>query len=115
LPRRVLGNRLIAWLGLISYGIFLWHHPIALKLTEANDRALFGSFRMLGITAATFAIAVACAAISYYVLERPILRYKDGLARYRIQRVESMRAREGGAPAGAVAGAATRDGERHPG
>jgi peptidoglycan/LPS O-acetylase OafA/YrhL len=114
-PRRVLGNRLVAWLGLISYGIFLWHHPIALKLTEANDRGLFASFRMLGITAATFAIAVACAAISYYVLERPILRYKDGLARYRIQRVESMRAREGGAPAGAVAGTATRDGERHPG
>jgi peptidoglycan/LPS O-acetylase OafA/YrhL len=77
LPRRILGNRVAAWLGLISYGVFLWHHPIALKLTEANDKGLFASFRMLGITAATFAIAVACAALSYYLLERPILRYKD--------------------------------------
>jgi peptidoglycan/LPS O-acetylase OafA/YrhL len=115
LPRRILSNRVVAWLGLISYGIFLWHHPIAVKLSEANDHGLFESFRMLGITAATFAIAVGCATISYYVLERPILRYKDGLSRNRIQRVENVGAGEGGTPAGAVAGAATRDGQRHPG
>jgi peptidoglycan/LPS O-acetylase OafA/YrhL len=77
LPQRLLANRNVAWLGLISYGVFLWHHPIALKLTEADDHGLFGSARMLGITAATLAIAVACAALSYYVVERPILRFKD--------------------------------------
>ena len=76
-PRRVLRNRVVAWIGLISYGIFLWHHPIAVKLTELHDRGLFGSFRMLGITAATLAIAIACATLSYYLVERPILRYKD--------------------------------------
>jgi peptidoglycan/LPS O-acetylase OafA/YrhL len=94
-PRRVLRNRVVAWLGLISYGVFLWHHPIALKLTEADDHGLFASFRMLGITAATFAIAVACAAASYYVLERPILRYKDrpfGRRRRRPVSAESGRA-----------------------
>ncbi|HEX6714052.1 MAG TPA: acyltransferase [Thermoleophilaceae bacterium] len=114
-PRRILRNRFVAWLGLISYGVFLWHHPIAVKLSEANDHGLFPSFRMLGMTAATLALAVACAAISYYVLERPILRYKDGLARYRIQRVEDMRARKGGTPAGAVAGASAGDAQRDPG
>jgi peptidoglycan/LPS O-acetylase OafA/YrhL len=77
LPQRLLANRFVAWLGLISYGVFLWHHPIALKLTEANDRGLFGSARMLGITTATLAIAIACAALSYYLVERPILRFKD--------------------------------------
>jgi peptidoglycan/LPS O-acetylase OafA/YrhL len=76
-PRRVLRNRVVAWVGLISYGIFLWHHPIALKLTELNDRGLFPSFRMFGITAATLAIAIGCATLSYYLVERPILRYKD--------------------------------------
>jgi peptidoglycan/LPS O-acetylase OafA/YrhL len=77
LPRAVLRNRLLAWLGLVSYGIFLWHHPIAVKLTEADNHGLFGSTRMLGITAATLVIATACAAASYYLVERPILRYKD--------------------------------------
>jgi peptidoglycan/LPS O-acetylase OafA/YrhL len=76
-PRRVLGNRVVAWLGLVSYGIFLWHHPIAVKLSEVDHHGWFPGFRMLGITAATFAIALVCATISYYVLERPILRYKD--------------------------------------
>ena len=76
-PRRILRNRLVAWLGLISYGVFLWHHPIAIKLSEADGHGLFPGFRMLGITGATFVIAVACAAASYYVVERPILRYKD--------------------------------------
>ena len=115
LPRRVLGNPVVAWLGLISYGVFLWHHPIALKLTALDDRGLFPSFRMLGITAATFAIAVACAAASYYLVERPILRYKDRLPRNRIKRVEGVGALEGGAAAGAVAGPSTRDGQGHPG
>jgi peptidoglycan/LPS O-acetylase OafA/YrhL len=77
LPQRLLANRFVTWLGLISYGVFLWHHPIALKLTEADDRGLFRSARMLGITAATLAIAIACAALSYYLVERPILRFKD--------------------------------------
>jgi peptidoglycan/LPS O-acetylase OafA/YrhL len=77
LPRLVLGNRVVAWIGLISYGIFLWHHPIALKLTSADHQSLFGSARMLGITGATFLIATACATTSYYLIERPILRYKD--------------------------------------
>jgi peptidoglycan/LPS O-acetylase OafA/YrhL len=111
-PRRVLRNRVVAWLGLISYGIFLWHHPIALELTSNRD--LFGSFRMLGITGATFAIAVTCAAISYYALERPILRFKDGLPRNRVKRVEDVGPHEGGAPAGTVAGVAARDAQGHP-
>jgi peptidoglycan/LPS O-acetylase OafA/YrhL len=94
-PRHVLRNRVVAWLGLISYGIFLWHHPIALKLTSADDNGLFASFRMLGITAATFAIAVACATISYYALERPILRYKDRPFRRRRKPVSAGSGRAG--------------------
>ena len=76
-PRRLLRNRVVAWVGLISYGIFLWHHPIAIKLTEMHHRGLFPSFRMFGITAATLAIAIGCATLSYYLVERPILRYKN--------------------------------------
>jgi peptidoglycan/LPS O-acetylase OafA/YrhL len=95
--------------------VFLWHHPIALKLTEANDRGLFTSFRMLGITAATFAIAVACAALSYYVVERPILRYKDRLPRRRVERVERVGASGGDARPSLVPGGSEGNGEGGPG
>ncbi|MEA2494683.1 MAG: hypothetical protein QOJ29_2594 [Thermoleophilaceae bacterium] len=115
LPRRILRNRVVAWLGLISYGVFLWHHPIALKLTDANDRGLFPGFRMLGITAATFGIAVACAAASYYLLERPILRYKDRLPRRRVERVQDLGASGGEARASLVPGGPEGYGEGGPG
>ena len=96
-PRRVLRNRVLAWLGLISYGIFLWHHPIALKLSAANHHHLFGSSRMLGITGATLAIGVACAALSYYLVERPILRFKDRPFGRRGRRAAAVSAESGSA------------------
>jgi peptidoglycan/LPS O-acetylase OafA/YrhL len=89
-PRAVLRNRLVAWIGLISYGIFLWHHPIAIKLSSAHHSGLFSGARMLGITAATVAISIACAAASYYVVERPILRFKDRPFRRRRRRATAV-------------------------
>ncbi|MEA2211129.1 MAG: hypothetical protein QOF83_1077 [Solirubrobacteraceae bacterium] len=71
LPRRVLAHPVIAWLGLISYGIFLWHYVVVLKLAPAGAGASFAVV-LLG----TLAISVACAAASYYLVERPLLRLK---------------------------------------
>jgi peptidoglycan/LPS O-acetylase OafA/YrhL len=75
-PRRVLANRRLAWVGLISYGVFLWHLPIAVKLSGkgAADWLPIGGF--LSLSVLTAAIAIACAAASYYLLERPVLRLK---------------------------------------
>jgi peptidoglycan/LPS O-acetylase OafA/YrhL len=115
LPRRLLRHRVVAWLGLISYGVFLWHHPIALKLTAANGHGLFSGFRMLGITAATFAIAVVCAALSYYLLERPILRYKDGLTRRRVEGVQGVGTGARDTRTGLVTGGTERYGQGRPG
>jgi peptidoglycan/LPS O-acetylase OafA/YrhL len=72
---RVLAIRPVAWLGLVSYGIYLWHVPIALQV---NDR--LGDVPNLGfvvVTAVTVALAVAVAALSYYGVERPLLALKD--------------------------------------
>lgn len=67
-PDRLLANPVIAWLGLVSYGIFLWHYAFALYFDELG---------FLPLLAVTLAGAVACAAVSYYLLERPLLRLKD--------------------------------------
>jgi peptidoglycan/LPS O-acetylase OafA/YrhL len=71
IPRRVLAQPAVAWLGLVSYGIFLWHYAVVLRLGAPGEGLAF--WPLLG---ATLTIAVACAALSYYALERPLLRFK---------------------------------------
>jgi peptidoglycan/LPS O-acetylase OafA/YrhL len=86
LTRAILRNPVLSWLGLISYGLFLWHATIAAKLSIVDGSQLFAGSRMLGLTVATFTIAVVCATLSYYLVERPILRYKDRPFKRRRQR-----------------------------
>lgn len=76
-PRRLLMLPWLAWLGLISYGIFLWHHTLMSWLVgqDVMDWAPGSGFIVL--TALTLALAVVCATGSYYLVERPILRFKD--------------------------------------
>jgi peptidoglycan/LPS O-acetylase OafA/YrhL len=80
-PRRLLAHPALAWLGLVSYGIFLWHFPILVALGEAGVAGWWPAmaFPVLGIC--TFAITVACAALSYYLVERPLMRLKYGRRR----------------------------------
>lgn len=70
----VLGNPVVAWLGLISYGIFLYHLPLARRLQPVVDWLPAGGFAVY--TAVAIAAAAACAAASYYAVERPLLRLK---------------------------------------
>jgi peptidoglycan/LPS O-acetylase OafA/YrhL len=71
LPRTVLANPLIAWLGLISYGVYLWHVTIAYYLGFGGAEGSFAEVLSL-----TLLIAVPIAAASYYLLERPLMRLK---------------------------------------
>lgn len=68
---RLIATRPLGWLGLISYGIFLWHYPVVLKLSRIG-----GGLSFLPLLAATAAITVPIAAFSYYALERPLMRFK---------------------------------------
>lgn len=70
-PRKFLANGVVAWIGLVSYGVFLWHLAVMIRL----DRE-FESMAYLPMLVIGFAISVAIAAASYYVIERPILRFK---------------------------------------
>jgi peptidoglycan/LPS O-acetylase OafA/YrhL len=66
---RPLGREPLAHLGLVSYGVYLWHVPLMLALRSWGLLPL--SF-LPGLAVALFA-AVAVASVSWVVLERPVL------------------------------------------
>jgi peptidoglycan/LPS O-acetylase OafA/YrhL len=59
----------IRWVGRISYGLYLWHWPVFVLMTDTNT-GLTGIELNAARVATTFAIATA----SYYLLELPIRR-----------------------------------------
>ncbi len=71
LPRTVLANPFIAWLGLVSYGLYLWQVTIAYYLGFGGAEAGF-----VAVLALTLLISLPLAALSYYLLERPLMRFK---------------------------------------
>jgi peptidoglycan/LPS O-acetylase OafA/YrhL len=65
-PYRILNIAPVVWLGQISYSLYLWQQPFM------NP----GSPMRYGLL---WAIGLAC--MSYYLVERPLLRYRDGRVR----------------------------------
>ena len=88
LPQRVLAAAPLAWLGLISYGVFLWHltiaellilpkrpHDFAANGLGLGDRIAQGSTPILLVL--TLAASCAVAWVSYRFVELPFLRRKE--------------------------------------
>lgn len=71
--RRTLGSRPVAWVGLVSYGLYLWHSWVLYELAKHEP---FASPTLAGWPLdwiAAFALSLVCAAASWYLLERWIL------------------------------------------
>ena len=66
---RLLTFRPLVGLGLISYGVYLWHWPVALWLTEHNSGV--AGLALFGLRAA---VTMAAAVASYLLVEQPIRR-----------------------------------------
>ena len=89
IPRAILAWKPLVWLGLVSYGVYLYHLVVAELLGERLDPAHF-SASGLGLAMsvhhlttptlfiATLAGSAAAAAASYYFIELPFLRRKEG-------------------------------------
>ena len=71
---RVLSLAPVAWIGQLSYGLYLWHWPVILMITTAPPAlaGLPGASTGLNLTrlAVTFVLVI----VSYYVVEQPIRR-----------------------------------------
>jgi peptidoglycan/LPS O-acetylase OafA/YrhL len=74
LVRRLLSSRVLRWLGEISFGIYLYHLPIQWALTRMAILPARGPLRLLAIIAITAPLAIFCAALSWYLVERPFIR-----------------------------------------
>jgi peptidoglycan/LPS O-acetylase OafA/YrhL len=86
--RRVLGWRPLMWVGLVSYGVYLWHLAVVSLLGESSDPAHF-SASGLGLATKisfaptpvllvlTLAITLVIAGISYRFVELPFLQLKE--------------------------------------
>ncbi|HLM65728.1 MAG TPA: acyltransferase [Acidimicrobiales bacterium] len=75
-PLRWLGMRAMVVLGVLSYGIYLWHEGVIdLYRDIRNEPPLNGWFT--GIVIVTVAASVLLAGTSYLVVERPALTLKD--------------------------------------
>jgi peptidoglycan/LPS O-acetylase OafA/YrhL len=76
LPRLVLRHRLLAWLGVISYGIYLYHENL---IVIVNDRLIRHGLPHAYpvVLGASVIVVCAFAAASFYLFERPFLRLKE--------------------------------------
>jgi len=70
----VLRVRVLAWIGLISYAFYLYHTIDIDQLNKvARDAGI--SARYAFVAVASFFVTLACASASYYLLERPVMRW----------------------------------------
>ena len=68
---RVLSLRPLVWLGVISYGVYLWHWPIFLVLN--GERTGWSGWRLFAVRCvATLVVAV----LSWWLVEQPIRRWQ---------------------------------------
>ena len=85
LAGRVLNWPPLAWLGVLSYSLYLWQQPFL----DRHSHSVFASFPL------NLGMALSLAVLSYYLLERPLLRLRQRYSRVRPQPLPETATRAG--------------------
>ena len=64
----------LRWLGLISFGLYLWHFPVLQWLDAAHAFDAIGGYRLPWMLPVVLGLSCAIAAVSFRWIERPFLR-----------------------------------------
>jgi len=83
LPQRILGLRVLGFLGVVSYGMYLWHGPVGGWLVhewvgQHAKQAWPLGVVWTGCALIVGAVGVLAGTLSYYLIELPFLRRKPG-------------------------------------
>jgi peptidoglycan/LPS O-acetylase OafA/YrhL len=76
---RALGWRPLRWIGVRSYGIYLWHYPVIVMTSQPNVKP------SLGLAALQIAACVLLAALSWQLIEEPVRHGAIGRAWARVR------------------------------
>lgn len=78
---RVLAHPVLIRLGLISYGIFLWHYPVMVWLIDRGVLDWVPSARFTVLSLSTFLVTVLLSEITHRLVERPLMRWSRSRSR----------------------------------
>lgn len=94
LIRRTLRWGPIAYIGLVSYGVYLWHQAWLgyIRTHWLGPQHAF-SGPLVPLVVITLAYTLLTASLSYFLIERPLLRFKDRLPWRRADRPPAVTAR----------------------
>lgn len=104
LPHRALAHPWLVGLGVISYGIYLWHLPVKYLAQRAGWLDVGHGIETLPAILLVFAATLLCATASYHLVERPALSLRGRLRLPLPSKTRPV------APPRAVNSAAPRDG-----
>lgn len=73
--RRLLCHPALAWIGLISYGFYIYHTIVIAQLARLlHDHGVSPLYPIVAV--GSLVISLGCAAVSFYALERPLMRLR---------------------------------------